>query len=91
MSPCNASAACKNTDGVPVLDNVAADLVAIWPDLPRPIVTTFPLQFNMASHAKLKLLSSLLAIFLSAVASERITFLAIDILLIIFICLFHID
>ena len=51
MSPCNASPACMNVDGVPVLDSVADDFAAIWPDLPNPIVTTLPLHFKIMSQA----------------------------------------
>ena len=41
-SPCEASAACRKTAGVPVLHSVETILRATWPDLPRPVTTSLP-------------------------------------------------
>ena len=41
-SPCEASAGCTNSAGVPVEASVAAILRATWPDLPMPETTTRP-------------------------------------------------
>ena len=41
-SPWLASAGCTKNAGVPVLASVAAIFVAMWPDLPTPITTTWP-------------------------------------------------
>ena len=91
MSPCNASAACRNRDGVPVLEKVADAFFATCPDLPSPIVIIFPLHSNITLHAFSKFKLILFAILFSAKASCLITFFATDILLIFFIYLSHIS
>ena len=53
-----ASAGCRNTEGVPVLENVAAIFRPIRPDLPMPITTTRPLHASKSSTARSKLASS---------------------------------
>ena len=50
-SPCAASAACTNIDGVPVDASVAAILRAMCPLLPTPLTTTRPLQASNRSTA----------------------------------------
>ena len=50
-SPWLASPGCTKNAVVPVLANVAAILLAIWPDFPIPVTTTRPLQARMRSHA----------------------------------------
>ena len=50
-SPWRASAACRNIDGVPVLEKVAAIFRPINPDLPSPATTTRPLQEYSSSTA----------------------------------------
>ena len=57
-SPCNASEACKNNDGVPILANVAAVFRPINPDLPSPVTTTRPLHEYSISTAFSKRASS---------------------------------
>ena len=53
-SPCSASAGCRNTDGVPVEENVAAIFRPISPDLPMPVTTTRPLQASSSLHRALE-------------------------------------
>ena len=49
-SPCNASAGWIKKAGVPVLESVAANLLAICPDFPTPVIIIFPLQFEIFVH-----------------------------------------
>ena len=37
-------------EGVPVLESVAANLLAICPDFPTPVIKIFPLQFEIFVH-----------------------------------------
>jgi hypothetical protein len=43
-SPCEASAACRKNEGVPVEANVAASLAPMCPDLPTPVTTRRPVH-----------------------------------------------
>ena len=62
ISPCNASVAWMNTEGVPVLLSVAAIFIATYPDLPSPIVITFPEYRAIKSQAVSKSESILLRV-----------------------------
>src|ERR1051325_183267 len=49
-----ASAGCMKNDGVPVEASVALIFLQMMPDLPRPIVTTRPVQAAISSTASTK-------------------------------------
>ena len=75
-SPCKASLGCIKKEGLPVLEKVADNFLAMCPDFPIPIITNFPLHLWISLQKRNKSFPIDLFRLFMAVTSELITFRA---------------